>query len=163
MKIEKITYVTEDGFEFASDLDRDTRKKLFPPMGITSVAKIKWIYDQQEICLVVKDAAKKVRWEVLPDASGLLITTSIDNAESSAAILNCDGSIRFNLPNPWPTNPFSSPSDIYGYSYPLVENGKAGFVIYVSTQKNNQFGVTVEKFYEVDTDVGSFKGFHEVK
>lgn len=163
MKIEKITLITEDGIEFASDLDSVSRKKLFPPMGIASIGKIKWICERQEICLVVKDGQKKIRWEVLPDASGLLITTSIDNDESHAAIINCDGSVRFNLPNPWPTNPCSSPSDIYGYSYPLVENGKPGFVIYASTLKNNQYGITVEKFYEVDANSGSFKNFHEIK
>jgi hypothetical protein len=160
--ITDLMLVDDSGRSIAASATSAERKLAFPPLGILNVTKLRWLSGgtTYELSLVV--AGKKSSWELLPDQTGILVTNEEKDDASRATIVNADGSIRFELKNPWPQHPKFSKGDRYGFSYPTTEKGQPGVVVYVWRAAALGSGVASEHFYGVDPQSGEYLVSHPV-
>jgi len=160
MQIENLVLVGTKGEEVPESMPSDERRRLYPPLGVVKIIKLRWKCDGDEFALDLTQGGNKYNWEVLPDRSGFLVTCQQSNGSSSAAILNGDATTRFSLRNPWPDSPFFGPNDKYGFDWPLVHNGQPGFVVGVTSVGATGILTTVDHFYAIDPNTGVFSGSH---
>ena len=159
MCIVNLQLIGSNGEVVPEHLSSDERRRLFPPLGIIKVVSLKWICDGRPVQIDVQDC----QWLILPDRSGVAVV-SRQFGKDTAYVLNADGDIRFKLNNPWPRTQYYEPIDQYGFSYPSIEKGRLGFVVYVwRPAPGKQSGTSVEHFFEVDARTGDLLGFHPIK
>jgi hypothetical protein len=162
--ITDLMLVDDSGRSIAASATSAERKLAFPPLGILNVTKLRWLAGgtTHELSLVV--AGKRSRWELLPDQTGILVTNKEEGDASKATLVNADGSIRFELKNPWPRHAGFSKTDRYGFAYPTTENGQPGVVIWMwaPSASADGSGVAGERFYGVNPQSGEYLASHQV-
>jgi hypothetical protein len=163
MAIRDLTLVSRSGEALSASATTEERRKLFPPLGIIDVVRLRWDDGTRTIDIPVDVDGKKLCWVVLPDRTGLCLTNSAENAESRALVLNDDGTIRFELQNPWPKSDNYDVQDAFGFSYPCVQGDRLGAVIWVWSKPSGHSGVAVEHYYEIDASSGEFGRHHPVR
>jgi hypothetical protein len=159
-KVESLTEIGMNGEEITESMSNGERRKLYPPLGIVKIVRLRWNCDGRMLELELKHGDDRINYELLPDRSGFLITSWQSNGTTSAAIWNADLTIRFSLRNPWPGSPFYKPNQTYCFVWPTVELGQPGFVISVSPADPTEIAMTVDHFYVVDPDTGVFVSSH---
>lgn len=163
MSVNNLILVGRNGETVSATATSDERKKMFPPLGIIDVVRLRWDDGVRTLEFPLEVGRKKMSWEVLPDRSGLCLTNKATNADSRVVILNADGTVRFELKNPWTLSDRYSPADEYGFSYPSVESGRIGVVVWVWGKSEANAGVIVEHFYEFDDRTGTFGAHHPIR
>lgn len=163
MSVNNLILIGRNGETLSASATSDERKKMFPPLGIVDVVRLRWDDSGHPIEVPLEVNRKKMSWEVLPDRSGLCLTNKATNADSKVIILNANGTVRFELDNPWPRSDRYSPADEFGFSYPSVERGRIGVVVWVWGKSDASKGVIVEHFYALDDRTGTFGAHHPVR
>jgi hypothetical protein len=160
MEVESLTGVGVNGEEIPESMSSDERRKRYPPLGIVKIVKLRWNCGGRTLELELKHVDEEIKYGLLPDRSGFLITSWRSDGTTSAAIWNADLTTRFNLRNPWPDGPFYKVNQAYSFVWPVVERGQPGFVISVSSVGPAEIATTVDHFYVVDPDTGVFVSSH---